>query len=126
MSEMHLFDAEANEEKGLCGAGGFAHDLTTVQYYLERRMDDGPVGTVCEECKVFAVRWTDRYHRKLEADAGVCLAKAERLRRKDTVRYRNSVEQAELDADRLLEEAREYRQLADRLARETGLHFSDD
>ena len=34
---------------------------------------------------------------------------------------RKSVEEAEMEADRLLHEAEEYRRLADRLARETGL-----
>ena len=43
--------------------------------------------------------------------------KAESLRKRDAVRYRNSVEAAEMEADRLLHRAEEYRGLAGRLAK---------
>ena len=52
--EMHLFDIEAEEEMALCG-GETSDNLRAVDYYLEDRLRDRPVGTVCEGCKVKAV-----------------------------------------------------------------------
>ena len=120
MTTMHLFDTEAREEKPLWGADVPIIDLIGVDYYLERRAEGLPVGIVCEDCKAELVRLVEKRCRELKADAGVCLAKAERLRKRDAVRYRKSVEAAEMEADRLLHRAEEYRGLADRLARETG------
>ena len=120
VNTMHLFDDEAADETPLCRAGVSVHDLIGVDYYLERREEGLPVGTVCEDCKAEIVRLVEKRCRELKADAGVCLAKAERLRKRDAVRYRNSVEAAEMEADRLLHRAEEYRGLADRLVRETG------
>ncbi len=56
----------------------------------------------------------------MNADAGVFLAKAERLRKRDAVRSRNSVEATEMEAACQLLRAGEYRRHADGLARETG------
>ena len=120
MATMHLFDTEAREEKPLCGAGVPVIDLIGVDYYLERREVGLPVGTVCEDCKAEIVRLVEKRCRESKAGAGVYLAKAESLRKRDAVRYRNSVEAAEMEADRLLHRAEEYRGLAARLARETG------
>ena len=119
VNSMHLFDDEAADETPLCRAGVSVHNLIGVDYYLERRKDDLPVGTVCEDCKAEIVRLVEKRCRELKADAGVCLVKAGRLRKRDAVRYRNSVEEAEMEADHLLHRAEEYRGLADRLARET-------
>ena len=55
----------------------------------------------------------------MNADAGVFLAKAERLRKR-AVRSRNSVEATEMEAACQLLRAGEYRRPADGLARETG------
>ena len=120
VNTMHLFDTKAREEKPLCGADVPIIDLIGVDYYLERRAEGLPVGVVCEDCKAELVRLVENRCHELKADAGLCLAKAERLRKRDAVRYRNSVEAAEMEAGRLLHRAEEYRGLADELARETG------
>ncbi len=48
---VHLFDAEARKEEALCGAETSAADRISLQYYLEQRRYEIPVGTVCERCK---------------------------------------------------------------------------
>ena len=120
MNTMHVYDDKAADETPLCRAGVSVHNLVGVKYYLERRAEGLPVGVVCEDCKAELVRLVENRCHELKADAGLCLAKAERLRKRDAVRYRNSVEAAEMEADRLLHRAEEYRGLADELARETG------
>ena len=119
VNTMHVYDDKAADETPLCRAGVSVHNLVGVKYYLERRAEGLPVGIVCEDCKAELVRLVEKRCQELKADAGVCLAKAERLRKRDAVRYRNSVEAAEMEADRLLHRAEEYRGLAERLARET-------
>ena len=96
---MHLFDSDARDEEALCKAEVSIHDLNAVQDYLDRRRHGLSVPTVCEPCKVPAVRWAENHRLKLEADTGVYLAKAENLRKRDAVRYRKSVEEAEMDPD---------------------------
>ena len=49
--EIHLFDANAREEKALCPTEVSVHDLTTVQHYLERGRDDLSLPTVCNRCR---------------------------------------------------------------------------
>ena len=71
MATMHLFDTEAREEKPLCGAGVPVIDLIGVDYYLERREEGLPVGTVCEDCKAEIVRLVEKRCRESKADAGV-------------------------------------------------------
>ena len=44
---MHLLDEDDSEEVALCKDHVHVHDLLTVQYYMECRMDGVPVGTVC-------------------------------------------------------------------------------
>ena len=45
MNSMHLFDDEAADEDALCAVpGSSVHNLIGVDYYLERRKDDLPVG----------------------------------------------------------------------------------
>ena len=55
MEAMHLMDTQADEEKALCGANVPADDLTGVDNYMERRKDGLPVGTVCQDCKTLAM-----------------------------------------------------------------------
>ena len=126
MMEMHLFDIDDREEKALCGQDTSVDDRTGVDYYLERRKDGLPVGTVCERCKALTVPFAVNHCQELEVYAKNFRAKAERLRERDAVRYRNSSEEADLQADQLVDEAAEYRRLVDKLARETGLMRSGD
>ena len=65
---MHFFDDEAADETSLCGAGVSVHDLISVDYYLERRKDGLPVGTVCEGCKALVVPFAENLIRDLNAD----------------------------------------------------------
>lgn len=65
---MHLFDAEAREEEALCGAETSVDDRISLQYYLERRIDDLAVGTVCELCKPRTVAFARRLHLELVAE----------------------------------------------------------
>ncbi len=118
MNEMHLYDEESRKEEALCGTETCDIDRITVQYYLKDRMDGPSAGLLCEACKMIAVRWAERCCEGLEADAGACLTKAERLRKKDAARYRSSMHEAELEAGRLQDSAEQYRQVADRLTRE--------
>lgn len=119
---MHLFDAETREEVTLCGAGASAYDRITVQYCLGQLIDGLRVGNICRSCMVRAVCWTEGHCRKLEADAIQLRAKALRLHERDATRYRNCLEESDMEADRLLLEARELRQLAGRLEEEKGLN----
>ena len=118
---MHLVSVDAAREEPLCKREVSVHELIDLEECLERRMHDLPVPTVCERCKVLAVSWAANHCRKLEADANNFRAKVERLRERDPVRYRSSLEEAELEADQLENEATEYRRLVDRLATEAGL-----
>ena len=43
-------------------------DRTGVDYYLERRKDGLPVGTVCEGCKALVVPFAENLIRDLNAD----------------------------------------------------------
>ena len=122
---MHLFDAEAREELTLCGATAFIHDRITLQYCLRQLIDGNPVGNVCRACMVQAACWAEGHCRKLKTETILLQARALRLRNRDAKRYRNSIEEAELEADRLLKRAQEYRRLADTLSRETGQSLSD-
>lgn len=53
--EMHLFDAEASEDKALCGENSSSIERISVGYYLGERGHRRPVGTVCERCKVLSM-----------------------------------------------------------------------
>ncbi len=46
--EMHLVDADAKQEEALCGADTSADCLRSVGGYMEDRLDEITVGTVCE------------------------------------------------------------------------------
>ena len=63
-----------------CGTDVPVHLQTGLQYYLKQRMDDLTVGNVCERCKCDAMVWGRSHYLKLEAEVGVCLAKAEKLK----------------------------------------------
>lgn len=139
--EMHLMDAGANEEKALCNTDVSVHVLTGVQDYLERRRTDLPIPPLCFGCKALAVQWAESHLLDLEADAeqvrtnaeevrGMAESqrtKAESLRRQaeeaegDAVRYWNSFERRELEAERLEREVGEHRRLVNRMAREISL-----
>ncbi len=54
-------------------------DRTGVDYYLERRKDGLPVGTVCEQCKDLAVPVAENLIRDLETDGLVDEAEEYRL-----------------------------------------------
>ena len=88
--EMHLFDIDAAEEEALCGVNTTDGDTRGVEGYLDDRLDDNWIGTICEGCKALAAPFATKRGRDLEAEG-------------------------------LLDEAEEYRRLADTLARETGL-----
>ena len=55
VKEIHLFDAEVAEEKGLCGENSSFIERMSVGYCLEERLCRRPVGTVCERCKARAM-----------------------------------------------------------------------
>ena len=55
VSESHLFNAEASEEKALCGGYSSTVERMSVGYYLKGRLRGCPVGTVCERCKALAM-----------------------------------------------------------------------
>ncbi len=90
VTETHLFDTDAREEKALCGVETSADDRRGLNGYLEDRLDGNWIGTVCGGCKSVVAPFAVNRSRDLEAGG-------------------------------LLDEAQEYRQLADTLVRETGL-----
>ena len=142
VDEMHLMDAEAEEEEAFCKAEVSVHDLISVQGYLERRTNGLSLPTICETCRVVAGQWAEDRRLGLEADARELRASgeelqgmavngrtnAESLRRQagqadmDAARYGSSAEWRNLEADQLEDEADGCRQLVDMLARETGLN----
>lgn len=58
-------------------------------------MDGVPVGAVCERCKALALPFAVNHCQELEVYAKNFRARAERLRERDAVRYRNSSEEAD-------------------------------
>ena len=90
ITEMHLFDPNATEERTLGGEDTSAYDRRDVNGYLEDRLHGSSVGTVCEACKARAVPFALNLIQDMEAEG-------------------------------FLDEAEEYRRLADTLLRETGL-----
>ena len=67
--EMHLSDEEEAEEKALCGADASADYRRSVSGYLEDRLNDADVGTVCEGCKSRSIPFAVNLARDLEAEA---------------------------------------------------------
>ena len=61
------------------------------------------------------------YCRKPEVDAMLLRAGALRLNERDAEPCRNGVDETESEADRLLEQPREYRHLASKVAGDTGV-----
>ena len=129
METMHIFDTQADEEKAFCEVDVPTADLMSVGEYLGRRMDELPVGNVCEPCKIHAIRWAENRVRRLETDARSLLDSADELERmaagcqaeRDAARYRNSAERRRSEAGEFEEEAGELRRFVQRLKRETGL-----
>ncbi len=66
--DMHLFDEEATEERALCGAETSADYRRSVTGYLEDRLNEARVGTVCELCKGLAVPFAQAMAVDLEAE----------------------------------------------------------
>ena len=67
--EMHLFDEVEAEEKALCGADASADYRRSVSGYLEDRLNDADVGTVCEGCKSRSIPFAVNLARDLQAEA---------------------------------------------------------
>ena len=97
--EIHLFDAEAAEEKALCGGYSSAVERMSVGYYLEERLRGGPVETVCERCKALAMPLAEVVIEDMAQD---------------------------LEDEGRSGDAEDCRELAVRLARETGLDRGPD
>ena len=91
--EMHLFDENAREEEALCRVETSGEERRSVKFYLEDRVHGPPVGSVCQECKTLAAPL-----------AGEVIEAA--------------IEEHE--AEGRFDVAEDYRELAQRLARETG------
>ncbi len=66
--EMHLFDDYGVEEDALCGADAAAADLRSVRGYLEDRLNEIGVGTICEACKREAIRFAQAIARDRDAE----------------------------------------------------------
>ena len=66
--EMHLFDEDAREEMALCGVGSSADFRRSVNGYLEDRLNEADVGTVCEGCKGRTIPFAQSMTRDLEID----------------------------------------------------------
>ena len=79
MFEMHLFDEDARQEQSFCGAKTSAEGRMGVYCYLEDRLNDTGVGTVCEGCKALSVPFAETHVMDLEADGDA--DEAEELRR---------------------------------------------
>ena len=94
LMEMHLFDAEAPEEKALGGGDSSSIERRSVDYYLEDRLRGLSVGTVCERCKALAMPLAE----------GIVEGMAQ-----------------DLEDEGRLGDAEDCRELLNRLARETGL-----
>lgn len=56
--EIHLFDEDAAEEQALCGTNTHDTERMGARGYLEDRLYDNWIGTVCQDCKVRAVSFT--------------------------------------------------------------------
>ena len=65
---MHLFDEEARDEEAICETEASVHHLTTVQDYIERRVHDLALPTVCEGCKDLAAPFAENLSRDLAAE----------------------------------------------------------
>lgn len=103
---MHLFEAEAKEKTSLRRADASVQYLVNVQGCLTLFID--APGCICRSCMGFAAYWAEGHCRKPEASAMLPPARAQKLRVRDAKRYRNIVEEADLEADRLLFEVREF------------------
>ena len=68
VNEQHLFDENADTEQAFCGADTSTEERVSVCYYLKRRKNGLEVGTVCEQCKVFAPKFAMKRAEDLEAE----------------------------------------------------------
>lgn len=69
--EMHLFDEDAPEERTLCGRDTTGAERRGVRGYLEDRLHDNEVGTVCQHCKDRVAPFMRKIVVELEADERV-------------------------------------------------------
>lgn len=92
MMEMHLSDTNAVVPKAVCGAET-SHDLRDLKGYLEDRLYEVPVGAVCQDCKALAMPLAEVILDDMAQD---------------------------LEYDGRLGESEDCRQLASKLALETG------
>ncbi len=97
--EMHLYDAEAAEEKALCGEDSSSIDRMSVGYYLEECLYGRPDWTVCDRCKVLAMPLAEVIIEEMAED---------------------------LEDEGRLGDAEDCRELLDRLAREMALIRAPD
>ncbi len=68
MTEVHLFDTDAAEEKAPCGTDASSIEQRGVDYLLEGLLYGRSVGAVCERRKALAVRFVVKVGRDLEAE----------------------------------------------------------
>ena len=135
---MHLMDAQASVETAFCTFEADPADLTSVQYYVQCRLDNLSVPAVCIECKTASVKWIEDYCSDLEADVSALRDKAEGLLKRakdgrreaegdrraveqaarDAERFERSAERSVSEADGLWEEARVRRQFVEQLRTE--------
>ena len=143
VNEMHLMDAAAGEEEAFCGSAVSVHALTSVQDYVERRVNDLPVSPVCYRCKTAAVTFAADVCLKSAAEVEDLRDSADKLEKitsnsrtnasthgkqaeqaiLDAVRYKRSAERRTLEADQMEAEADEYRRCVDLLVGEVKLDF---
>ena len=106
VNEMHLMDAAAEEEAAFCESAVSVHALTSVQDYLERRVNALPVSPVCYRCKTAAVTFAADTCLKLAAEVEDLRGSADRLERvaansrTNASTHGKQAEQAVLDAVR--------------------------
>ena len=77
--EMHQFDEDAAEEQALCGKDTAPTERRGVRGYLEDRLHERWVGTVCEECKALAAPFAVKMSCYLQAEGLVDEAEDYRL-----------------------------------------------
>ena len=134
----HLFNAQSSVEVPFCKSVVDANDLTSIQYYLQCRLNNLSAPMVCTECKAAVIKWIEDSCSRLEAEVQALRDKAKRLlenaedsRRKaggdrsamehaarDAERFERSAERAGSEADDLQEEARVRRQFVEQLRTE--------
>ena len=65
VNEMHMVNRYATRERPLCGGSASDDERIAVDYHLEERKDNVPVGTVCEGGKVRSIPFAEQIYRNL-------------------------------------------------------------